>query len=231
MRGKDEKVTTELGHVDRHMRHRLAAVQEHRNTRSTGLLDNRLGRIDGPERVRDMDDGKKLGPLGQQAVESFQIEFASLSHRNHLERRPGLLRGNLPGHDIGMVLHVRDENFITRLQNRFHEAVRHEIDALGRATGKYDLVRVRRADQAGHFGPGVFVGIGRLFAQVMHATMDVGIFLRVVARQCVDHRLRLLRSGPIVQIGQWLTPHLGLQYGKIGACLRVVECWYFDHVW
>ena len=48
------------------------------------------------------------------------------------------------------------------------------------------------------------VGVGRALAQHVHAAMDVGVVVAVVARDRVDHRLRLLRRRRVVEIDERL---------------------------
>ena len=64
---------------------------------------------------------------------------------------------------------------------------------------------------------GVFVGVGRLLAQFVHAAMDVGVFGFVVADDAVDHGAGLLRGGGVVEIDQRLAVRGGVEDREIGA--------------
>ena len=51
----------------------------------------------------------------------------------------------------------------------------------------------------------------------MHAAMNIGVVRLVVARDCVDHRSRLLRCGGVVEINERLAVNFPLEDWKIGA--------------
>ena len=50
--------------------------------------------------------------------------------------------------------------------------------------------------------PGALVGLARELAELVHATMHVGVVLGVVARDRVDDDLRLLRRRRVVEIDE-----------------------------
>ena len=81
-----------------------------------------------------------------------------------------------------------------------------------------------RIDEASHLDARAFVFVGGALAQRMDAAMDVGVDVRVVALQRIDHRLRLLRGGGIVEIDQRLAVHRLAQDGKILAPAGDIAC-------
>ena len=58
------------------------------------------------------------------------------------------------------------------------------------------------------------IGLGRGVGEVMQAAMHVGVFALVGFRHAVEHRVRLLRRGGVVEIDQRLAVDLQRQRGK-----------------
>ncbi len=54
---------------------------------------------------------------------------------------------HLPGHDVGVVLHSRDQHRLPRPQDGASIAVRDEVDRLGAVAGEHDLAAVGGAHQ------------------------------------------------------------------------------------
>ena len=75
---------------------------------------------------------------------------------------------------------------------------------------KMHLVRLARVDEPLNLVARAFVIARRLLAQVMHAAMDVGVLRGVIARDRVDHGLRLLRGRGVVQIDQRASVNLAV---------------------
>src|SRR5262249_19659072 len=67
------------------------------------------------------------------------------------------------------------------------------------------------------FFPCVFVRLGRRIGEVMEAAMHVGIFGRIDLVEAIEHGLRLLRRGGVVEIHQRFAIDLHGQDGKIPA--------------
>ncbi len=59
--------------------------------------------------------------------------------------------------------------------------------------------------------------------QMMEPAMDVGVFVAVGVADGIDHALRLLRRGAVVEIGQRLAVDRLGQNGKVGADRVEVE--------
>src|SRR3546814_5101718 len=59
-------------------------------------------------------------------------------NRNHLQVNPGSIAQELPGHDVGVLLHLGDHHLVARLQLAAI-AVGYEVDGLGDVAGEHDL--------------------------------------------------------------------------------------------
>ena len=67
--GESVEVAIEFLHIDREVRHRLSAVDQHRNAAAMGGVDDALHRIDRAQRVGDVNDRHQLRPRRQQLLE------------------------------------------------------------------------------------------------------------------------------------------------------------------
>ena len=76
---------------------------------------------------------------------------------------------------------------------------------------------LRRVEEAAHRLARLFIGIGRGVRQEMQAAMDVGVFLGIGVLDRVEHRLRLLRRGAVVEIDQRLAVDFARQDREVAA--------------
>src|SRR5215813_11801879 len=70
-------------------------------------------------------------------------------------------------------------------------------------------------EKALHFHTCVFIGLCCLLTQVISTPVDIGIFFRVIALQGLNHHLRLLAGGGIIQVDQRLAVHLSLKNREV----------------
>ena len=156
------------------------------------------------------------------ALELIQHQFASVVHRPDSQYRATALAQQLPRHDVGVVLHLGDEDLVAGLET-LPKARCHEVDGLGRTAYEYDLFAACRVDEALHRISRRLVGVGGLLAQAVYTTVNVGIELRVVARLTIEHALRLLAGGGVIEVHERLAVHGPAQDRKILAQPRHVE--------
>jgi len=71
-------------------------------------------RIDRTERIRHMRDRHHARPIGQQRFECVELQVAAAVDRDDPEARAGGLAGDLPRHDVGVVLHLRHDDLVAR---------------------------------------------------------------------------------------------------------------------
>ena len=69
-------------------------------------------RIDGAERVGEVNHGDETGTRREQPIEGIEIELAGVSDRHRLDHGPGCLCDKLPGNDVGVMLHRRDQDLV-----------------------------------------------------------------------------------------------------------------------
>ena len=92
-----------------------------------------------------------------------------------------------------------------------------QIDAFGCAAHEDAFLRFGRIDKPLDFFPRAFVGGRRFHAEIVHAAMNVRMFLLDVLRAALNYHHRDLRGRGIVEIDQRLAVDGLAQYGKVFA--------------
>ncbi len=103
------------------------------------------------------------------------------------------------------MLQVGDDDLVTGLQVLAAPRVRHQVDRLGGAAHEHDVLRRWRPDEFGNGVASLLVGVGGPCRQFVRGTVDVGVLVRVERHQPVDHHLRLLSGGRVVEPDQRLS--------------------------
>src|SRR6185312_99150 len=124
---------------------------------------------------------------------------------------------NLPGHDVGVVLHGRDQDLVTAAHVDSPVSLRHQVDSLGSATNKNEFFYIRRIDEAAHRLACTIMLRRRELREKVNAAMNVGIFLFVIARDRVDDRSRLLRCSSVIEVDQFFSTNVACQDRKVTA--------------
>ncbi len=178
--------------------------------------DHPLDRVDRAERVRDVHHGDEFGARSEELLVVVQQQFAGVVDRHHANLRALLLRQHLPRDDVRMVLERGQDDLVAGPDELPAIAVHHQIDRVGGAAGEDHFAVFARIDETLHLAARLLVGGGRGFRQVMHAAVDVGVLRRLVAHHAVDHRLRHLARGRVVEIHQRLAADLEPEDREVG---------------
>ena len=141
----------------------------------------------------------ELGPARERGVERVEVEQPVVG-----DRHPGQLAAQqLPRDDVRVVLHLGEHHEVAGADVGPAPRVGDEVDRLGRVAGE-DGLAGRRAGERGDLLARDLVGLGRLRRQRVHAAVDGGPVLVVVAVHRLDHRPRRLRRGGRVEIDEAL---------------------------
>ena len=135
----------------------------------------------------------------------------------HFSTAPCRSLQEIPGHDVGMVLHDGEHDLVALADMRAAIGAGHEVDGLGGVAGEDDLGVGARVDEAAHRLARLLEIGGGEVAEIMQPAMDVGVFLSVGALDGVEHRFRLLRRGAVVEIDERLAVDLLREDREIGA--------------
>ena len=214
--GKRVEITADLLHVHRVVAHRLGAVHQGPGAGFAGRLDQFRHRGHRAQAVGHLGQRHDAGALAEQLVEGVGVDAAVLAQRRHLKRGAGALAHLLPGHDIGVVLQRGDQNLVAGLQPFAAQALRHQVDAFGGALGEDHFlaggVDERRQVRAGRLEAGRGV-----VAEIVRRPVHVAVHGAVVLTHRVDHHLRFLGGGGVIQVHQRLAVDLLVQHRELRA--------------
>ena len=171
-----------------------------------------------------MDKRKEFRSCGEEALRGFQIERRAIfQHRHKLDFCAGIAGEFQPGQQVAVVFHFRQKDRVTSLDVFATPGVGDEIDRLGGSARKNDLLLARGIQQFCDTRPGVLIGCSRAFAEKVDSTMHVGIFALHEPAHAADHTCRLLRTGRVVEVDQWVAVHGLLQKRKLLADCRKIH--------
>mmetsp|Transcript_9977 Transcript_9977/g.21175 ORF Transcript_9977/g.21175 Transcript_9977/m.21175 type:complete len:443 (+) Transcript_9977:317-1645(+) len=197
----DEEVAAEPLHVDRHVRHALARVDQHARADALRGGDDLLDRRDGAECIGDVREGDELGARREQRGEVRGVDALVLVQPRVLEREVAPLCEQLPRHQIGVMLRHREHHLVAGAEPRAVRR-RHQVDRLGRAAREDDLLPRRRVDEGGHLVARAFVRRRRTHRERVRAAVDVGVVARLVRAHRGDDGRWLVRGGGGVEVGE-----------------------------
>ena len=185
-------------------------------SRSTG--------IDRAERVRDVNAAEHLDVAARRdRVELVELELAVFVHWNDRELGSRASGDVLPGDEVGVVLHLRDDHEVTRAEVVESPAVGDEVDRRRDVVREDDLACRLRVHERARLLAGAFVGLGRAFPEVVDAAMDVRVRRLVEARHRLEDGARLLRRCGGVEVGERLVVDQLLEDREVLAQLARVE--------
>ncbi len=210
-------VGVERLHIHRHMRDGLRAIDENARAIAVRHLRHLLRGRHGAERVRDFGERDELGARPEQLLIRVETNLPVIVHGHDLQHRARLRAKLLPRHDIGVMLKPGDDDLIVLADVLAAPALRDEVDGLGCAANKHDLVRRGGAKKAADLFARVLIGVGRARRQLVRAAMNVGVLEAVEMHEPVDDGLRLLRGGGVVEPDQRAAVDLLVEDGKVAA--------------
>ncbi len=222
--GEHEEVGTQRLHVDATVHHGLAAVEQ--DARAILVRERReaFRRSVGAEHVAHVGDRHQPdAAVLQQALVGSHVQLAAIGDRAYAQLNAVAVAQHLPGHDVGVVLHLRDQHRLARLHDAAAVGVGDQVDRLGAVAGEHHLLARRRVEQAGDGVAGGLVGVGGALAHPVQAAMHVGVLRLHSVDHGVDHGARLLRGGGVVEEHQRLVVHALRQDREVGADRRLVE--------
>ena len=217
MAGDGVEVAADVLHVDVEMDGGLGAVEQHRNAARMRAAHHLFHRHQGAEHVRHVGDRDHLGARRQELLEFVDEEIAVVVDGRPFDHRALALAQEVPRHDVGVVLHDREHDLVARPDALAAEGVGHEVDGLGGVAGEDDLFLARCVEEGAHLLARVLVGLGRGIGEIVQTAVHVGVFGRVGVLEAIEHGLRLLRRGGVVEVDERLAVDLHGEDGKILA--------------
>ena len=127
-----------------------------------------------PRHVAHRREGQHLRPC-EELVEGRQVELAVGGERDPANLDAALLGQNLPGDDVGVVLHLGQYHDIACCEVGSAPGHRDQIHRLAGVLREHDLVGRRCVDQPGDRDATGLVGLGRFAGEAIRAAIDRGV--------------------------------------------------------
>jgi hypothetical protein len=125
------------------------------------------------------------------------------------KRRAFALAQLEPGHVIAVVLQLTDNDFISRLDERFAKGIGDQFNRFRGATRKDDLMSMGCVDKARHLLARGFVHICGAYRQRVTAAVHIAVYECVIIAQGVNNKLRFLGGSRVVQINKRMVVNPG----------------------
>ena len=212
-----QEVAVQLLHVDAEVGCALCGVDEHGHAVLMGPSDDVGHRVHRAQHVAHVCEAEQAGALADVFVEQVGAQQPVVADGQVAHHDAAALGLHLPGHDVGVVLHVGEQHLVAGLHVCRAEGGCHQVDGLGGAACEDDFGRGAGVEESAHALACCFVQLGGLLAEVVHASVHVGVGVEVLAAHGVEHRQRLLRGGGIVEVNQRAAMHLPREYGEVAA--------------
>ena len=217
MTRKREEVTGQILYVHGQVGHTLGAIDQDQSPHRVGPRHQFLHGVDGAQHVGHGREREYPGALCQQTIQRLHVQETLGGDGHPAQGRACHLTHQLPGDDVRMVLHFGDEHLIARLEVGQAPGVRDQVDALGGVADVDNFTGGAGVDEAGNLAPRVLVHLGGRLAQVMDATVDVGVGVFVDEGQGVDNLAGLLSGRGAIQVHEGLAVYLLAKDGEILA--------------
>src|SRR5690606_33934477 len=127
-----------------------------------------------------MADRYKFSPGRKEPAECGHLNLPCWTNGNNTELAILLAAYPLPGYNVGVMLHTRQDDFISRLYECSSIRKRHQVNGLGDTPYKNDFFLMSCVDKLFQRHTCIFKGAGSALGQRMNATMNVGIVLLIV---------------------------------------------------
>ena len=142
MSGKSQKVdlaAVSRSNIDWSVWCRLCGVDKNLRSNGVGLSGDFVNRVDRAQHVGHRCHGNEFGLRREILIELRKVEPQVIGEWQPAECRSTFLANHLPGNDVGVMLHVGDENFVARVQKLCSPRASDNVDGHRRAGCKRDL--------------------------------------------------------------------------------------------
>ena len=214
---EDVEVGTDVLHVHGQVRHGLCAIDQHQRPHLVRLRHHLLHGGDGAQGVGLVGEGHQPGPRSQQHLPRVHVQAPFNVEGHELEVGVPLLRQQLPGDQVGVVLQLGQHDRVRAADVAAAPGVGHQVDGLGGVADEDDLAPIGGVDEAGDLVPRALVGRRGLLAEGVDAAMHVGAVATVVAVHGLGHLAWLERGGGTVEVGQPPSMELALEEREVAA--------------
>src|SRR5260370_24997391 len=131
MGGEREEIAADLLHVERTMARALRRIDEYEDAAPAGAFAVFGDGIDRPERIGNVSPRQQLHVAGEELLEPAEIQQPALTvDREESELRASAFGQELPRHDVAVVLHLGEQDFVAALDELVAPRRGDEVDPL-----------------------------------------------------------------------------------------------------
>src|SRR5665647_1864126 len=112
MAGENKKITAEVLYIYFDVRNTLCSIYQNGYIVQVGYADDLFDRINRPKGIGNVCQGHYFGPVRNKRFKQFIFQFTVILKRQYFEYCFLALTGHLPWYDIGVMLHLSDNNLI-----------------------------------------------------------------------------------------------------------------------
>src|SRR5262245_35104722 len=113
-------------------------------------LDDSANGGDRAKRIGDVNNRDQTRASAQQLLILVEEKFAIITNRHDAQHRSGLFAQHLPGNNVGVMLHCREDDFIAGAKVGATPALGDEVNSLGGAPDEDDFARLSSAEKTTH---------------------------------------------------------------------------------
>ena len=206
------------------MAHGLRGVHQHQRTLLMGHLNDVLNGVYTAGHIGNPSNCHQFGSPGEHLRKCLQIQPAVGKNRRNAKGCPGSPACLLPGEKVGVMLHLGGQNLILRGQAGKTQTSRHQIDGGRTAAGEDNLVCAGSAQEPPNVLPGILHSAGRGFAEIVNATVYVGLIAVILQLHFPQNRLRQLCCGTVIQIAKGIGSDSLFQNRNVPAAFLPCHC-------
>ena len=224
VRREGKEVAAERLHVDVPVRRGLRGVDDHDRALLVRPGSELLDRVDRAERVRDEVVRDDLHIAARRDLfERIELQLAVVVDRDVRELRARLLRDELPGHEVRVVLELGDHDDVALAEILEPPGVGDQVQSLRRAAGEDHFAVRRRVDVSAHLLPRALVAGRGVLGEGVDAAVHIRVRVLVELAHRVEHLPGLLGGRGRVEIRDGLAVHELVEDGEIGAQLLRIQ--------
>ena len=139
MTTEGEEIAIEILNIYIEMGNTLCAIYEDMCPVCMSDAPHLFNRIDRSERVANMSHANEARVFGEEFFIVLHLNLAFLVERDNFDSTAFTLTQHLPRHDIGVVFHFADEDFVTFFQKCLAVGTGHEVEAFSCAAREEDF--------------------------------------------------------------------------------------------
>ena len=155
-----QKISTELAHVHRQVRQALTGIHKHQGAGGVGQGRHLGDGVEATQGVAHLHQAHQPGALADLAAQVLEIQLAALGEAGMAQHATGAIRQQLPGHQVAVMLHHREQHLIARAQVGFAPAAGHQVDGLAGVAGEHNFVGADRTHKGRGLGASPFKTFG-----------------------------------------------------------------------